>query len=301
MSKRGVSRRNVILVILVVSALPWGCNEILYSLFPWLRPSGCQSNCVVVNLQIDAEQETGSAGIQKIVDELKARNIKATVFVTGEYANRQALTLNSFSRDGFEIAMHGYNTGEQLASMTYAEQKDLLSRALTALQGCQSCGTGTTVVGFRPQYFSQNEDTYRILDELGLTYDGGYKAGQLCTDGAACADGHQNDVTPYAVAGHNFKAVPITTVEYGGKRVYLCDIASAQAEHYTAAQWAEVLQAGFEQARDNDQPLVVLFHGWYTGDSTQYDYWQPFVDFLNNIQDSSTFLTTQELVARYSN
>lgn len=247
---------------------------------------------VVINVQVDAEGDD-TEGIQRVVAALRERNIPTTVFVTADWANKNAPLVQQFYRDGCEIALHGYYTGEQLASMTYEEQKDLLSRAMLAVQGCQPCGTYKQVTGFRPQYFSQNEDTYRVLDELGLAYNAGYKAGQLDVPG------HEDAVTPFQMPGHEFFASPITVAPHEGEDVYLCDISCALAHEMTGAQWLELLRAGRAQCAADDVPMVVLVHGWYTGDASEYDFWQPLLTFLDENRTTAEFITTAELVERY--
>jgi peptidoglycan/xylan/chitin deacetylase (PgdA/CDA1 family) len=251
------------------------------------------TSSIRINVQVDAERED-TAGISRIIEALKARSISTTVFVSADYANANALLVHDFFLDGFEIALHGYSTGEQLASMTYEDQKDLLERAMLALRGCEPCGTYKPITGFRPQYFSQNEDTYRILDEIGLTYDSGFKAGQIFIEG------HEEDTTPYPVEGHSLAAVPLTTIEYKGKRIYLCDIACALVEEMTADEWSEALRIGLAQCVERQEPMALILHGWYTGDTEQYDYWQPFVDFLDEAAGKGVFVGTQELVDSYS-
>ncbi|NLH73495.1 MAG: polysaccharide deacetylase family protein [Verrucomicrobia bacterium] len=245
---------------------------------------------VYVNLQVDAELDD-TAGLRTVISELQRRQITATVFVSADYANRNALFVNELFRSGFEIALHGYYTGEQLASMTYAEQKDLLSRAKLALEGCRPCGTYKPIIGFRPQYFSQNEDTFRVLDELGLTYNSGFKVGQLYLEG------HTWDAMPYPVPGHNFRVLPISTVPDGCKRVYLCDLACGQVENWTPAQWRAGLLRALADAVETRQPLVVLLHGYYAGDEAKYGYWQPVLDFLDAAQGKVTFVQSKDLIA----
>ncbi len=252
----------------------------------------CTDRPLYVNLQIDAELED-TAGLQRIIDELARRSIPATVYVTADYANRNALLVRNIFERGFEIALHGYYTGEQLASMTYAEQLDLLSRAKKALEGCKPCGTYKPIVGFRPQYFSQNEDTYRVLDELGLTHNSGFKARELSLPGFEWAE------APYKAPGHGFMAVPLATIVRGESRIYLCDIACAQVLQMTAEEWREALLSALAQALESRMPLALLFHNWYTGDTTNYTYWQPFVDFLDAAQGKVTFVTTDQLCAAY--
>jgi len=239
---------------------------------------------------VDAELDD-TVGLRTVTSELQRRQITATVFVSADYANRNALLVNELFRSGFEIALHGYYTGEQLASMTYAEQKDLLSRAKLALEGCRPCGTYKLILGFRPQYFSQNEDTFRVLDELGLTHNSGFKVSQLYLHG------HTWDAKPYPVPGHNFRVLPISTVPDGCKRVYLCDLACGQVENWTSAQWRAGLLRALADAIETRQPLVVLLHGYYPGDEAKYGYWQPVLDFLDAAQGQVTFVQSKDLIA----
>lgn len=249
----------------------------------------CTDRPVYVNIQVDAELDD-TAGLNRMIDFLYARRIPASVYVTAEYANRNALLISGIFSKGFEIALHGYSTGEQLASMTYAEQKDLLSRAVRALEGCKPCGTYKPIVGFRPQYFSQNEDTYRVLDELALKHNSGFKARELYLPGFAWAE------APYPAPGHSFMAVPLATVVRGEAHVYLCDIACAQVLLWTADEWRAALLEKLAEARETRMPIAVLFHNWYTGDTEKYTYWQPFVDFVDAAQAAGvTFVTTDQL------
>jgi hypothetical protein len=53
---------------------------------------------------------------------------------------------------------------------------------------------------------------------------------------------------------------------------------------------------GLAQALSSRQPLVLLVHGWYTGDQVKYSYWQPFLDFLDAAQGRVRFVNSKELV-----
>lgn len=247
------------------------------------------SKPLVVNLQIDAELEDVS-GLARVTNELLGRNITATVYLTADYANGNAMKIRELYQAGFEIALHGKSSGEQLATMTYEEQLTLLTNAKRAVEGCQPCGTYVPISGFRPQYFSHNEDTFTILDDLGFTYNSGFKAGMIPLEG------YENEMVPFAIAGHDFYGVPISVVD----GTYLCDMACLMADEMTGEQFGELLQAGVEQAGERDEPLVVLLHGWLVGDEEKYGYWQPFIDMLDTLTESgSTFVTTQELVELY--
>ncbi len=100
------------------------------------------------------------------------------------------------------------------------------------------------------------------------------------------------------VEGHSFYAVPITTLEVNNKKVYLCDIACALKEDLklTSDEWYEVLKKAIDQKSGEASPLIIIVHGWYTGNNEVYNYWQPFVDFLDLLEGRATFVTTKELV-----
>ncbi len=285
--KEEKTMKNLLISTLAMLFILGGCVDGILTPQP-------QKSTIKVNLQVDAEKEDVDS-LLKVTNELQKRGIETTVFVTGDFANKNATVVNDLFLAGFQIALHGYNTGEQLATMTYDEQKDLLTRAKQAVEGCFTCGTSQPVIGFRPQYFSQNEDTYKIVDELGLEYNCGFKAGQLYMEG------HENDVAPYSADNYSFVAVPFSTFEHKGEPTYLCDIANALKFELTGEEWEAALKAKLDTAIEKDEPLVVLIHGWYTGNNKDYDYWQPFVNFLDYAESKNVeFVGTKELVDFYS-
>ena len=253
-----------------------------------------------VNLQVDAEftqkgkkareiEETKFLG--KVAEELKRRGIKATIFVTADFANTNPYLLKDLFKDGFEIALHGHSTGEQLATMTKEAQKDLLTRAKAAVEGCLECGSLLPVTGFRPQNFSQNSFTYEIHAELGIRYNSGFKAYPFLPR-------HGNRVEPYWDQNHSIWIVPISTLHYKGDWVCLCDL-SAQ-EKFKSEEWREILFLKLEEAYEKREPLVIVIHGWLTGDEKNHGYWRGFLDFLDYAQDRKIeFVTTKGLIEAY--
>jgi peptidoglycan/xylan/chitin deacetylase (PgdA/CDA1 family) len=255
-------------------------------------PAG--STDLVANIQVDAETDD-VAGLNKLVHELEGRGITTTIYVTADYVNSgHALLVQDLYRRGFEIALHGYYSGEQLATMTHAEQLDLLTRAKEAVQGCRPCGSYKPVTGFRPQYFSQNEATYRVLESLGIEYNCGFKAGLLAVPG------HEGEYAPYQASGDGFSftAVPFTTVAWNHQTVYLCDLSAGSSELMTGPQWSQALQDGIDDALAHQRPFVALFHGYYSGADDRADYFEAFVAMLDRLEaEKATFMGTSELVA----
>jgi|GEM_PF-3386665 len=54
-----------------------------------------------VNIQLDAEGQD-TAGLQAVANAQKERGLKATVYVSGDYANRNALAIWQLYADGFK-------------------------------------------------------------------------------------------------------------------------------------------------------------------------------------------------------
>jgi hypothetical protein len=177
-----------------------------------------------------------------------------------------------------------------------------LSDAKQALEGCLPCGTYTPVNGFRPQYFSQDPNTYIILDELGLKYNCGFKVGQ-----DPYVEGHKDDTWPFRMPGHDFCVLPVSMGIHNGETGYLCDIGMAFGKGMAAADWSNMLSSALDRAIAEDEPLVILFHNWFTGldlasEEGDPGFWQPFVDFLDEVTaKGGDFITTQKLVEGYCN
>jgi len=251
-----------------------------------------------VNLQIDAEfiqkdkEMEETRFLQKVTEELKRRGIKATIFVTADFANTNPYLLKDLFKEGFEIALHGHSTGEQLATMKKEAQKDLLARAKAAVEGCAECGSLLPVMGFRPQNFSQNADTYAIHAELGIKYNCGFKMGQISLPG------HENAARPYRDPSDSFWIVPMSTFSYKGNPMCLCDI--SVKEELKGEEWKEVLFLKLDEAVEKGEPLVFSIHGWLTGNE-DYDFWRPFLAFLDYGQRKKiNFGSTKELIEVYT-
>lgn len=242
---------------------------------------------IYINIQIEAEGDDAQ-GLRFIVDELKKRDIRATIYTTAEYANMNPELIERVHRQGFELALHGYHAGERLAHLTYEEQKELLKTARFILEGCRPCGSFRSIIGFRPQSWSQNEDTYRILDELGIIYFSGVEFEV------------QSDALPHRIEGHDFYFIPISSLVFREKLIYLCDTACSLDEEMNLKpeEWSEVLHLAITKSKKNNTPLTLIFHDWYTGNKKKYEYWEPFIEFLDNVEGKAIFIKTHEFVTK---
>jgi peptidoglycan/xylan/chitin deacetylase (PgdA/CDA1 family) len=265
---------------------------------------------MVVNIMIDAElspfaqnassQEKENAEIGsllKMLDEIDSRGLNTTVYFTGDFISKRTentsyedLAILISSKPNHELAMHSMKTGEKLGLLSYEEQLSLLTETMGLLEGTYiRDGQPQKVKGFRPQYFSQNESTYKILDEMGIEYNSGYQAGLLY------APGHENDTWPYMVENYTFYAVPISTHRIEGKLTYICDLCSMQSVGLDGQQWSDLLIDEFDEGAKRGDPVVVLFHNFVSGKDEEYmDAFVRFLDYI--VAENVVSLTTADLV-----
>ena len=150
------------------------------------------------------------------------------------------------------------------------------------------CGKSeVNVTGFMPPSFDQNEDTFRAIDNIGFAYDAGFQAGLIY------APGHEEDVWPYQVKGYNFYAVPISTVNVSGVLMPLYDKKMAE-EGVGADEWTEILEAKFDEAAANDEPVVVVVCTSVSGDGEFLDALKEFLDYA--VSKNAAFVNARDLV-----
>ena len=265
---------------------------------------------VVVNIMIDAElslsarnltpQEEAFVELSSLVEMLEdidSKSINTAIYFTGDFASKQIgnvsykdYVIRVASKPNHEIALHSMTTADQLGHKSYELQLSLLTRAKALIEAAYiRDNKSLTIKGFRPPYFNQNEDTYKVLDEIGMLYDSGYQAGFLY------GPSHKNDTWPYLVENHTFYAVPVSTYSVSGKLVHTCDLCSKQVVGLNGTQWYDLLVRKFQECADPEDPMVVLFHNFVCGEDSEYmAAFRKFVDFAAS--ENASFVTTMDLV-----
>lgn len=109
-------------------------------------------------------------GSTRVVLELLAQHgVRATFFVLGWLAEREAGVVREIAEAGHEIASHGY--GHVLPmTLSTSEFREDVSRARGVLERV----TGRAVVGYRAPSFNIDRKRLAILAELGFRYDSSY-------------------------------------------------------------------------------------------------------------------------------
>lgn len=186
----------------------------------------------------------------KVLGELEKRDYKTTVYVTGAFAQTNGAAIREIQEHGHDIAFHGWKTGENLTTMNYSMQFETLVNAKNSVENYSG-----EIEGFRPQYYSQNEDTYTILDSLNISYDSGF------ISGLKYIPGYENYSTPYKVTNHSFYAVPVSSYRTSNRTIYLCDLSATSKFKINSTEWSSILKNRFNESEENNEPMEYYIEG----------------------------------------
>ena len=100
---------------------------------------------------------------------LDQMNIKITVFVVAELAEKHPEIIKKISDNGHEIACHGLNH-DLVYNKSYSDFKSELIKAKQILEKI----TSKPVYGYRAPCFSMMDDRFEVLKELNFKYDSSY-------------------------------------------------------------------------------------------------------------------------------
>ena len=258
-----------------------------------------ESSRPIVNLMIDVSGSLHPNEEQSAVDRDNIANvynamikdkIPSTWFLTQDVSSSQlAMYLTQLGLYGdIEFAIAGNHPDEKLSTMSYSEQLSILQSSKRFASSAHVCGKNEKEIsGFKPTSFDQDQNTYRALDEMGMKYDAGFKAGILY------APGHENDVWPYPIEGHDFYAVPISSCMISGKKVPLQD-SYFKENGLGADQWYDALRSKFNETSEKKEPLVISLTTSISGCG---DYLSAFRDFIEYAKsENAYFINTTQLV-----
>jgi len=258
-----------------------------------------ESSRPIVNLMVDVSGILQPNEVQSAVQRDNTANvynamikdkIPSTWFLTQDVsASQMALYLTQLGLYGdIEFAIAGNHSDERLSTMPYSEQLAVLQSSKRYASSVHVCGKNEkTISGFKPISFDQDQNTYKALDDMGMKYDAGFKAGILF------APGHEDDVWPYPVEGHNFYAVPISSYMISGKKVPLQD-SYFKENGLGADQWYDALRSSFIEASERNEPLVISLTTSISGSGDYLDAFRDFIEYAKS--QNAYFVNTTQLV-----
>lgn len=279
-------------------AMFFSASEQRSNVRPTAPVQNTSSDDVPVVLTFDTEKPWQSDRLFSVLEALERHQVRATFFFMGDYAEERPEVLREVFRRGHEVGCHAYGNPD-LSNMSYTEQLDNIGLATELITEA----IGGRPVGFAAPKYSFNEDTLRVLDELGYKHDRSIKgdfAGEMegyrwnYDDGVVV--GADSEPEPLMIDYSIFE-LPITFVlEYGPSKMYvaLSDFSWIYGYNWSQTQSLEALKAGLEQQLSADRPTVINLHPFLIGDAG----WIGVLDdFLTYAEGRNTiFLTCQELV-----
>ena len=274
-----------VLSLCILAAVPEGMSQ--------------EESSQVVNLMIDVSgsatpTEEQSAddrdNIANVYNAMIKDKIPSTMFLTQDVsASSLVLYLTQLGLYGnIEFGMAGNHSDEKLSTMPYKDQRAILDSSYNYASAAHVCGKNEKPIrGYKPLSFDQNEDTYKALDDLGIEYNAGFQAGIIY------APGHEDDVWPYPVDGHDFYAVPTSSYTVSDSLMPLQD-SYFRDNGLGAGEWYDALAAKFNEIKGQDEPLVISLTTSISGNGDYLDALKRFIELAKT--ENAAFVNTTQLV-----
>ena len=177
--------------------------------------------------------------------------VSATFFTLGWVAERYPALMRRIAEAGHEVASHGYDHARVFTLSPEAFRADLRrSRALL------EDASGQRVIGYRAPSFSIDHRTpwaHAILAEEGYLYSS--SVAPIRHDHYGWPESPRFAWRP--VAGSDLLELPVTTAEFGGRRLAAGGGGFFRLLPYGFSRWA-IRQVNGREKR----PAIVYFHPW---------------------------------------
>jgi polysaccharide deacetylase family protein (PEP-CTERM system associated) len=194
---------------------------------------------------------------------------KVTFFILGWIAERLPNLVREIHTRGHEIASHGYN--HNLCNLqSEADLKNELTSSKRLLEDI----TGSEVFGFRAPNFSINDDSLKIIEGCGYTYDSSYNSFNLHGRyGKISLNGHSKYGIAHKIS-ENFFELPISNLKLGNTiSFWLSAISSGRNDKKRfVLPWgggayfrfipSKIFCTGVENILEKSCGYVFYFHPW---------------------------------------
>jgi polysaccharide deacetylase family protein (PEP-CTERM system associated) len=186
-----------------------------------------------------------------ILDLFAAAEVKATFFTLGWVAQRHGPLMRRIVAEGHELASHGWDHGRvfKLDAKSFAEDLD---RARKTLEDA----AGVKISGYRAPSFSIDRRTpwaYMVLAEQGYTYSS--SVAPIAHDHYGWREAPRFAFKPLPWA--SLIEIPVTTVEFGNRRLAAGGGGFFRVLPYRFTQWA------IRKVNERDErPAIFYFHPW---------------------------------------
>ena len=197
---------------------------------------------------LDLRVERNCDAILALFDEA---GVKGTFFTLGWVAQRVPAMIRRIAGEGHEVASHGWDHA-RVFTLDRARFADDLARARDVLEQI----TGQAVTGYRAPSFSidaRNGWAHEVLAEAGYRYSS--SVAPIVHDHYGWRDAPRFAFRP--VAGADLLEIPVTTVEWAGRRMAAGGGGFFRLFPYAVSRWA-LQRVNRREAR----PVLTYFHPW---------------------------------------
>ncbi|HWV12764.1 MAG TPA: XrtA system polysaccharide deacetylase [Sphingobium sp.] len=177
--------------------------------------------------------------------------VSATFFTLGWVAERYPALMRRIAEAGHEVASHGYDHA-RVFTLSPEEFRADLRRSRALLEDA----SGRRVVGYRAPSFSIDQRTpwaHAILAEEGYLYSS--SVAPIRHDHYGWPESPRFAWRP--VAGQDLLELPVTTAEFGGRRLAAGGGGFFRLLPYGFSRWAIGQVNGRER-----RPAIIYFHPW---------------------------------------
>ncbi|ANI76910.1 XrtA system polysaccharide deacetylase [Sphingobium sp. EP60837] len=193
--------------------------------------------------------------VERNTDEVLAlfaeTGVSATFFTLGWVAERYPALMRRIVDAGHEIASHGYDHARVFSLTPEAFREDLRRS-----RGLLEDASGERVIGYRAPSFSIDHRTpwaHQVLVEEGYLYSS--SVAPIRHDHYGWPDSPRFAWKP--VEGASLLELPVTTAEFGGRRLAAGGGGFFRLLPYGFSRWAIRQVNGRE-----DRPAIIYFHPW---------------------------------------
>jgi polysaccharide deacetylase family protein (PEP-CTERM system associated) len=237
--------------------------------------------CVVSRESWNRRELRVERTMDRMLELMAARDVKATCFVLGWVAERTPGLVRRLAAAGHEVASHGYHH-ELVHELTEGEFVADVRRSKDVLEGI----TGERIRGYRAPSFSLTDWAIPLLEESGFEYDSSFfpttvtrnRYGKPTTlegsDGLRLGNG-------------GLAEVPLSCLQFGGQA-----LPWAGGGYFRLLPY-RLFKSGVERILDSGKPYIFYIHPW------ELDSGQPRVAGLGRSQRIRHYLNLEKTESRW--
>jgi polysaccharide deacetylase family protein (PEP-CTERM system associated) len=238
--------------------------------------------CVVSRESWNRRELRVERTMDRMLELMAARDVKATCFVLGWVAERTPGLVRRLAAAGHEVASHGYHH-ELVHELTEGEFVADVRRSKDVLEGI----TGERIRGYRAPSFSLTDWAIPLLEESGFEYDSSFfpttvtrnRYGKPTTlegsDGLRLGNG-------------GLAEVPLSCLQFGGQA-----LPWAGGGYFRLLPY-RLFKSGVERILDSGKPYIFYIHPW------ELDSGQPRVAGLSRSQRIRHYLNLEKTESRWT-